>query len=184
MIHPILDAPSPEKKTESQQPHPQETNISIPKNLTRAPKSTSLKDLLDKEPEVSSQPVSAKPSKLSTPFGPDDLIRCWEAHSETLIDKAHLKNTMIHCTPVLLADFKFEVTVFNPAQQEELISNSIEILKTLRTQLQNDQIQMHIHVDTSNEKKPIYTSTEKFEFLHNLNPLLSKLKDEFDLTID
>ena len=91
---------------------------------------------------------------------------------------------MIHNKPVLLENFKFEVMVSNPAQQEELISNSIEILKILRTQLKNEHIQMFIRIEETNEKKRAYTSEEKYEFLNDLNPLLSKLKDEFDLTID
>ena len=91
---------------------------------------------------------------------------------------------MIHYKFVLLDHFKFEVMVSNPAQQEELISNSIEILKILRTQLKNEHIQMHIRIEETNEKKRAYTSEEKYEFLNDLNPLLSKLKDEFDLTLD
>ena len=184
MIRPIFETPSPEKKPEPQQNQPKEPIVSIPKNLTRAPKSTSLKDLLIKDQKNDNQQVTVETTNLVTPFNTDDLIRCWDAFAETLEEKAHLKNTMRHCKPVVLDQCKFEVMVSNPAQQEELISNSIELLKILRTQLKNEQIQMHIRIDETNEKKPIYTSTEKFEFLNNLNPLLSKLKDEFNLEID
>ena len=184
MIRPIFESPSPEKKPPSQQHQQKEPIVSTPSKITRAPKSTSLKDMLVREPETAYQPVSGESAKLATPFNTDDLIRCWGAYADTLEDKAHLKNTMIHCKPVLLDDFKFEVMVSNPAQQEELISNSIELLKIIRTQLKNGKIQMYIRIDETNEKKPIYTSSEKFEFLNNLNPLLSKLKDEFDLGID
>ena len=91
---------------------------------------------------------------------------------------------MINCKPVLLDNFHFEVRVHNPAQKEGLISNSLNLLKSLRTGLKNDLIQMHIHIDENIEKKIAYTAAEKFEFLNNINPLLSKLIDEFDLTID
>ena len=184
MIRPIFETPSSEKKPTSHPEQQKEPIVSIPHNLSRAPKSTALKNLLIKEPEAVYQPDGSESAKLATPFNSDDLIRCWDAYADTLKDKAHLKNTMIHCKPVLLDDFKFEVKINNPAQQEELISNSIELLKIVRTQLKNEKIQMHIRIDETNEKKPIYTSSEKYEFLNNLNPLLSKLKDEFDLGMD
>ncbi len=193
MIQPIFEETStepkpetkPESKPESQPAQPKEPTGSIPYNLSRAPKSTALKNLLSKESEPAVQPAGVESVKqLATPFNDNDLIRCWDAYANTLVNKPHLKNTMNHCKPALLDNFKFEVKVNNPAQQEELIGNSLELLKKIRTQLKNEQIQMHIRLDEINEKKAIYTSTEKFEFLNNMNPLLSKLKDEFDLTID
>ena len=184
MIRPIFEASSLEKKPDSQQNQQKESIVSIPKNLSRAPKSTSLKELIVKELETAHQQGSIESAKLATPFNIDDLIQCWDVCAETFEEKVHLKNTMLHCKPVLMENFKFEVKVFNPAQQEELISNSIELLKMMRLQLKNEYIQMQISIDETDEKKPIYTSTEKFEFLNNLNPLLSKLKEEFDLTMD
>jgi len=91
---------------------------------------------------------------------------------------------MINCKPVLLDDFNFEVVVHNPAQQEELIGNSIKILQALRLKLKNDRVQMRTRIDETLEKKRAYTSAEKFEFLNEINPLLSRLREEFDLEID
>ena len=187
MIQPIFEEPLPEAKPESQ-PHPNQSKEpstgSIPYNLTRAPKSTAIKNLLSKESQSVVQPAGSESTKLATPFNNDDLIRCWDAFADSLAHKPLLKNTMIHCKPALLDHCKFEVKVHNPAQQEELIGNSLELLKKIRAQLKNEQIQMLIRLDEINEKKAIYTSAEKFEFLNIMNPLLSKLKEEFDLTID
>ncbi|MDR2470054.1 MAG: DNA polymerase III subunit gamma/tau, partial [Tannerella sp.] len=61
---------------------------------------------------------------------------------------------------------------------------SLRLLKTLRTQLNNSKIQMHIRIDEANEKKLAYTAVEKYELLNEINPLLSKLKEEFDLNLD
>ena len=193
MIRPIADFSSSEKtpvtlskKTTPSIPknlHTEEPNEFISKNLSRAPKSTSLKGLI-KEPETFSQPTNYKTSKLSTPFNAEDLILCWDTYSKTLEEKAHLKNTMINCKPILLENFKFEVRVHNPVQKEELISNSLDLLKLLRTQLKNDLVQMVVHINENIEKKTVYTSAEKFEFLNKINPLLSKFIEEFDLTID
>jgi len=155
---------------------------SVPKNLSRTPKTTSLKSLV-KEPETTVQAINEQTSQ-STPFTEDDLIKCWDAYTETIEEKVHLKNTMLNCKPVLSDHFKFEVRVHNSAQKEVLLNNSLNLLKILRTQLKNDLIQITIHVDENMEKKAIYTSTEKFEFLNNINPLLTKLIDELELVLD
>jgi DNA polymerase-3 subunit gamma/tau len=156
---------------------------SLPGNLSRTPKSTSLKSLV-KEPEATPQPVVNEQAKQSSPFSEEDLIRCWDAFSETLVAKDHLKNTMINCKPVLLDNFKFEVRVHNPAQKEELLSYCLDLLKSIRVQLKNDLIQISIRIDETIEKKIAYTSAEKFEFLNNINPLLSKMIEDFDLATE
>ena len=91
---------------------------------------------------------------------------------------------MINCLPTLADNNQFEVVVHNPVQKDELTNCCIDLLHVLRTQLCNASIQMRIQIDETNEKKLAYTSTEKYEHLNNINPLLSKFKDEFDLTID
>jgi DNA polymerase-3 subunit gamma/tau len=176
--------PSPEEKPESRQDQPKEPVASITPNLTRAPKTTSLKTLAVKEPEAAYQLVSSEKAKLSTPFSAADLIRYWDAYAETLEEKVYLKNTMINCKPALLDQFNVEVIVHNPAQREELMNNCIKLLEVLRHKLKNDCIQIRIRIDDTVEKKPAYTSAEKFDYLNELNPLLSKLKEVFDLEID
>jgi len=85
---------------------------------------------------------------------------------------------------MLTDNYTFEVVVHNPVQKDELTNCCIDLLNALRTQLNNSSIQMLIRIDETNEKKLAYTATEKYEHLNSINPFLSKLKDEFDLTID
>ena len=158
--------------------------MSVSKNLSRIPQTTSLKSLIKEAVTTTTQPIKPETLKQSTSFNEDDLMQYWDSFLKTIEDKAHLKNTMVNCKPVLLDNFQIEVKVHNPAQKEELLSNSLDLLKLLRTSLKNDLIQMHILIDENLEKKTVYTAAEKFEFLHNINPLLSKLVEEFDLTID
>ena len=185
MIRPIFNALSAGQQTSEKKLEPQfkEQTASIPNNLIRAPKSTSLQSLI-KEKEPAFQPFKNESTKRSTPFKTENLIQYWDKYAEAIEEKVHLKNTMINCKPVLSDKFNFEVKVYNPVQKEELISNSLDLLKFLRTQLKNDMVQMTVRIDENIEKKKVYTSTEKFKFLNHINPLLSKLIDEFDLTID
>jgi DNA polymerase-3 subunit gamma/tau len=43
---------------------------------------------------------------------------------------------------------------------------------------------MRVSISESNGKKPAYTISEKYRHLMETNPLLGKLKDEFNLTTD
>jgi DNA polymerase-3 subunit gamma/tau len=198
LIRPIFDEQTPTilSSTKKLEPQPkayvsslssnqiakkQENTVS--NNLSRPLKSTSLKSLV-KVPDDDFHPVDHETSNLTTPFNSKELIQAWDTFSEMIEEKVYLKNTMINCKPVLLDHFKFEVRVHNPAQKEELLSNSLDILKVLRTQLKNSRIQMYILVDDHIEKKTVYTSVEKFDFLNRINPLLTRLKEELDLTID
>jgi DNA polymerase-3 subunit gamma/tau len=114
----------------------------------------------------------------------DELTRCWNTYAEKLTKEVHLKNTMMTCKPVLRGTTDFEVAIHNPIQKEELINHSLQLLKVLRVQLDNSRIQMHIRIDETNEKQLAYTSQEKYELLNEINPMLSKLKDLFELEID
>jgi DNA polymerase-3 subunit gamma/tau len=160
--------------------------------LNRAPKSTSLNSLVDRKteetppppPPLSPSPQATENRQENKPFNVEDLLHCWDTYAESIEKEIHLKNTMLSCKPVLLEDAHFEVTVHNPMQKEELIGHSLQLLKMMRDQLSNSKIQMHIRIDETNEKKLAYTDLEKYELLHRINPLLSKLKDEFDLSID
>lgn len=98
--------------------------------------------------------------------------------------KVYLKNTMINCKPVLQENYFFEVGVHNPGQQDELSNGCVDLLNYLRVQLKNTRIQMRVRIVETNEKHLAYTSTEKFEHLLSVNPVLAKLKDEFNLTLD
>lgn len=91
---------------------------------------------------------------------------------------------MLNNLPKLQENFYFEVVVHNPAMQEELFNNAIDILGALRNRLKNSHIQMRVRISEGNEKHLAYTSTEKYEHLVEINPLLDKLAKEFDLRAD
>ncbi|WP_106829512.1 DNA polymerase III subunit gamma/tau [Parabacteroides pacaensis] len=135
----------------------------------------------DKSPATG---MSASSQQVATPFSQEELVRCWNAFVQTLEEKVYLKNIMINCQPMLQGNFSFEVVVHNPGQQEELTKEGGSILNFLRYNLRNGRIQMKIRIDETNEKHLAYTAAEKFNLLKEVNPAITKLKDEFDLRID
>mgnify|MGYP001522329792 FL=1 len=122
--------------------------------------------------------------EMQSPFSQEALVHYWDAYASAIDKKVYLKNTMINCKPVLQDNYYFEVCVHNPGQQDELTNNCIDILSYLRMQLKNTRIQMRVRIDETNQKHLAYTSAEKYEHLLNINPVLAKLKDEFNLTLD
>lgn len=140
--------------------------------------------MLLKEPVVPYETLYDENNKASQPFTAEALLQCWNAYAETLEDKVHLKNTMINCKPVLLSEHHFELVVHNPGQRDAVLNHSVALLRTLRAQLKNSQIQLNVRIDETNEKKLAFTATEKYEYLNTVNPLLSTLRDAFDLTLD
>lgn len=157
------------------------------KKTARPPQfGTSLKELGAErsQPQQTVARPATPPQEILNVFSQEDLLRCWDGYADTIDKKVYLKNTMINCKPVLQDNFYFEVAVHNPGQQDELSNNCIELLSYLRTQLKNTRIQMKVRIIESNEKHLAFTSTEKFEHLLKINPVLGKLKDEFNLTLD
>ena len=160
---------------------PQVPPASVPKRVARPPQfGTSIKEIGVEHPKAQATAQAATVvQEIQSPFSQEALVHYWDAYASAIDKKVYLKNTMINCKPALQDNYCFEVCVHNPGQQDELTNNCIDILSYLRVQLKNTRIQMRVR-----QKHLAYTSTEKYEHLLNINPVLAKLKDEFNLTLD
>ena len=166
-------------------PAPPPSTAPNPARKTARPMGISMKEIgVEKPKQQTVQQATTNVKEVVTPFDNDSLVREWDNYAATIDKKVYLKNTMINCKPVLQDNYYFEVCVHNPGQQDELTNNCIDILSYLRMQLKNTRIQMRVRIDETNQKHLAYTSAEKYEHLLNINPVLAKLKDEFNLTLD
>ena len=166
---------------------PQAPPASVPKRVARPPQfGTSIKEIGVEHPKAQQATTQAATvvQEMQNPFSQEALVYYWDAYASTIDKKVYLKNTMINCKPTLQDHYYFEVCVHNPGQQDELTNNCIDILSYLRMQLKNTRIQMRVRIDETNQKHLAYTSAEKYEHLLSINPVLAKLKDEFNLTLD
>jgi DNA polymerase-3 subunit gamma/tau len=147
------------------------------------PRAISIKNIGEEKPveEVKREIVQ---HEIVTSFREEELIRFWDSFADEAGEKVYLKNTMINCKPVLKDNYVFEVAVHNPGQQQELENSAVDLLPYLRSNLRNTRIQMSIRIIESNEKHLAYTSTEKYDLLLRTNPVLTKLKEEFNLILD
>lgn len=141
---------------------------------------------LDEEKKASETVTHSeeKRDEQATPFTEEMLVDCWNAYAETIDTQIHLKNAMLGGTPKLQDNYHFEVPVYHQKQQDELINGAINILSYLRQHLKNNHIQMRVRITESTEKRKAITASEKYEHLVSVNPLLEKLREEFNLSVD
>lgn len=175
----------PPKQTQPVTPPQTATKPQPQRHTARPPMSTSLKNIAKAQMNTEgAQASTMSKADLQTPFTEEELIESWNAYANSTDKKIFLKNLMLNNPPKLQDNFYFEVVVHNPAMQEELFNNAINILGALRTRLKNTHIQMRVRISEGNEKHLAYTSAEKYEHLVEINPLLEKLAKEFDLRAD
>jgi DNA polymerase III subunit gamma/tau len=67
---------------------------------------------------------------------------------------------------------------------EQLNGFKTELLSFLRKQLQNYELDIEAIVSVEEDKKIVYTSSDKFNYLAKKNPALLELKQKLGLDID
>ncbi len=159
-----------------------EKKPAVTRHTARPPMSTSIKEMAHpKEKTNVSQQQTQQVADMRNVFSETDLQAAWKDYANRLEGKIFLNNIMNTCEPKLQENFFFEIGVYNPAMQEELFNNAINILSDLRVKLKNSHIQMRVRILQTNEKHLAYTSSEKYQHMLEINPLIEKLQKDFDL---
>ena len=86
-------------------------------------------------------------------------------------------------TPQLKDRFKISYTVPNKLMADQFRKGKPKLLKFLREQLNNYGIEIQLTLNEAVEKKFAYTPQEKYHKLKEMNPLLEKLRQTFELDL-
>lgn len=88
--------------------------------------------------------------------------------------------------PVLLDNYVLKFTIANAAQEKFIRENLYNKLSEyLKQNLKNYKINLMIEIGESEKKEEvIYLSSDKFNYLLNLNPSLNRLKKNFNLELE
>jgi len=116
-------------------------------------------------------------------FSEAAFMACWNAYAEQAkaSNKISLYTLMTANPPKLLAEGKVEVVVENIVQQHLLANEKIEILNFIRVKLDHFGIDLFPVMQMNTiPRKPI-TDKEKYQAMIAKNPLLDKLRQEFNL---
>ncbi|GHT08192.1 DNA polymerase III subunit gamma/tau [Bacteroidia bacterium] len=116
-------------------------------------------------------------------FTKEELIAAWKEYAYAA-DDVHLKNTMLYITPELKENNKVEITVLNPEQEHKFQEKNLEIKEFLFAQLKNNQIVLEVKINEDNSSQTPFTDKEKYNYMADKNPTLSKLVKEFNLRLD
>ncbi|MFH0865574.1 MAG: DNA polymerase III subunit gamma/tau [Bacteroidota bacterium] len=93
-------------------------------------------------------------------------------------------STLTSHLPVLKEDNIIELIIENKVQEKEISDRKLDILSFLRKELNNFSIQLQTVINKNPETAKPFTPQEKFKKMAEKNPVIKKLKNEFDLEID
>ncbi len=140
------------------------------------------------EPESETATDEEQIQKSEEVFDQDRLTEVWKNFADSIkADRPRMTITLKSKPPVLNPGWKVEFPLENTTQVEDFNLNiKPQLLSCLRKELQNDSITVSILIEENidDSKRKMFTSEEKFQYLAAKNPLLTKLKQQFNLEID
>jgi DNA polymerase-3 subunit gamma/tau len=146
----------------------------------------SLKSIRKKQ-ELKKERVAKQPNEKDLPkeaFSEKDMIATWDQFTSQ-VEKEGKYNLLSHLT---MGVPKLEGTLIhlefpNDTIKVEVEREKYELLGFLRKELNNYDIDLSIEVNETIAKRYAYTTREKYEKLLEKNPMLNKLREDFDLDL-
>lgn len=146
----------------------------------------SLKSIRKKK-DLQKELVSKLPDQNNLPtedFTEEAMLAAWNEYNQKMSDEG---NHNLH-SHLSMGVPKLEGTLLHLEFPNNTIKTEVErarhkLLGFLREQLSNYNIDLSIEVNEAEVKRYAYTPKEKYEKLMEKNPLLDKLRQEFDLEI-
>lgn len=119
-------------------------------------------------------------------FTYDEFLAVWHVYADELKkdNKINLYTVMTANVPTLREDFQVEVIVENQIQEDLLQVERIDIVNFLRPKLRNYRINLIPMRMASDTKRKPYTAQEKYNAMVEKNPVLDRLRQEFNLGLE
>lgn len=182
-------SPQPEKE-EPEVPKQSEKVIERPRILAeRNAKRVSALSLksIQKKKELEKEMVSKQPDDKDLPvedFSEIEMQTAWKDYANK-IEQEGKYNLLSHLT---MGVPKLEGTLIHLVFPNNTIKVEVErakqdLLSHLRSSLKNHSVDISIEVNEAEVKRYAYTPREKFDKLKEKNPLMEKLRKEFDLDV-
>lgn len=126
--------------------------------------------------------VAATADEEKNTFTPEQLKLAWQEFAEQR--KKLQAEYQLLAQPYELKDNKVIVHLLSPVQDTMLNNVRAELTAFLRERLRNSSILVAGELKESEEKKMMYTSRDKFEYLLEKNPALKEMKERLGLDPD
>ncbi len=193
-----LSGNAPESKSEEDgSTPPTESGSSAPETALEQPQrlaernakkvsALSLKSIQKKQ-KIKQELAANQPNAEDLPsneFTEQAMQDVWNAYSKKVERKGQF-NLLSHLTMGVprLEGCTIHLEFPNHTIKTEVERAKHNLLSFLRKKLQNYDIDLHITVNETIEKRYAYTAREKFEKMREKNPWIDKLKKEFDLDV-
>ncbi|NNJ82670.1 MAG: DNA polymerase III subunit gamma/tau, partial [Flavobacteriaceae bacterium] len=142
---------------------------------------------IQKKQQLKKELIANQPNEDNLPateFSEKEMQTAWDDYAKK-VEMDGKYNLLSHLT---MGTPKLEGSVIhlvfpNDTIKVEVERAKFELLGFLREKLQNYEIDLSIEVNEAETKRYAYTAREKFEKLKEKNPLIDKLRQEFDLEI-
>jgi DNA polymerase-3 subunit gamma/tau len=142
---------------------------------------------IQKKHEMKRELVANKPDVKNLPykdFTEDEMLAVWQSYS-AIIEKEGKYNLHSHLSMGVpkLEGVIIHLEFPNNTIKLEVERSKYELLEYLKENLQNYSVSISIEVNEISAKRYAYTDREKFEKLKEINPLIEKLRIDFDLDV-
>ena len=155
----------------------------ILKSVGRRASSLSLKSIHEKKVEKKAIEEENFDNHPKDFFTQDALQNLWKDYVALLIQKGERSMASIvgTDTPQLGKNNKISFSVPNKLMEEQFRKGRSELINFLRKKLNNYGISLDVRLNESIEKKFAYTPQEKYNKMKEINPLIDKLRQSFEL---
>ena len=183
---PIVEVKPDTKITQTENTKPKTSPDVKPvlKNVTRRSSSLSLKSVHFKKEEKKEVVLDENfDNHPKDNFTQKELENAWKLYHSILIKqgKKSIAATFNADLPALKESFEITLTLPNTLMQDQIEKERPNLLKHLRTELNNYGIKISILVNETVTKKFAYTPQEKYDKLLETNPAMAVLKEVFKL---
>jgi len=142
---------------------------------------------IQKKQEIKQELVANQPDAENLPvnhFSEEEMQAAWTEYTAN-VEGDGKYNLLSHLTMGVpkLDGAIIHLEFPNQTIKTEVERAKYELLGFLREKLQNYDIDLDITVNETAEKRYAYTTREKFEKMKELNPMIEKLRKEFDLDV-
>ena len=163
-------------------PGKESVNLSGLKKTTKIPDISSIKETLSKK-EISDEEDKVNIGEDTVSI--EQLKKEWLDFAEKLkIDGRDREFNTLNQEVEFNEDLSINLSLPNSFQSLTIEGLQQELLTHLRTKLNNNKIQLNTIIEKIENKKMIYTNSEKFDFLAKKYPNLNELKARLDLDTD
>ena len=115
-------------------------------------------------------------------FTQEDLEKCWNIYYNNKIqNKEFNMASLLKLSKPIKINNDIKYTVMSDINKKELEGELPKLLNYIRNSLKNDFIEVQINSNNSIKKNVLFTPSEKFEKLIEINPSLEILRKKLDL---